>query len=87
MSCAGVAYQDSFLLYGVAALAVCGAGVDGVLEVHAFADGESFNDFVAHGCGFWFVGYAESELGQGLRFRIEHRIVFNVELRIGDKLR
>ena len=33
----------------MAALAVGGAGVDGVLEVDAFADGVALDDFVAHG--------------------------------------
>ena len=33
----------------MSALSVCLAGIDGVFVVEAFADGEAFDDFVAHG--------------------------------------
>lgn len=48
MSCTGVTDQYGLFLNGVAALAVGGAWVDGVLEVDAFADGVALDDFVAH---------------------------------------
>lgn len=53
MSRAGISDENGLFLDGVAALAVGGTGVDGVLEVDAFADGVAFDDFVAHfvGCG------------------------------------
>lgn len=43
-----IADQDGLLLDRVAALAVGGAGVDGVLEVDAFADGVALDELVAH---------------------------------------
>lgn len=48
MSRTRIPHEHGLFLDGVAALAVGGAGVDGVLEVDAFADGVAFDDFVAH---------------------------------------
>lgn len=45
---ARIPHQNGLFLHGVAALTVGGAGVDGVLEVDAFADGVAFDHFVAH---------------------------------------
>jgi hypothetical protein len=45
---ARIPHQNGLFLHGVAALTVGGAGVDGVLEVDAFADGVAFDYFVAH---------------------------------------
>jgi hypothetical protein len=43
-----ISHQDGPLLHGMAALAVGLAGINGVLEVEAFADGVAFDEFVAH---------------------------------------
>lgn len=40
--------QHGLFHHDVVALAVDGTGVDGVLEMDAFADGVAFDDFVAH---------------------------------------
>ena len=45
---AGVAHEDSLLLYHVAALPIGCARVDGVLVVKASADGVAFDDLVTH---------------------------------------
>lgn len=61
MSRARVPDQHGLFSDGVAALAVGGAGVDGVLEVDAFADGVAFDNFVAH---FFVMFLSEVEVGE-----------------------
>jgi hypothetical protein len=52
VSVTGIADKDCLFLYFMAALAICGARVDGVLEVEAFADGIALDNPVAHLAGY-----------------------------------
>ncbi|KAL4901783.1 hypothetical protein BDW74DRAFT_159507 [Aspergillus multicolor] len=55
---AGISHEYGLLLGLVAALPVCGAGVDGVLVVEALADRITLDDLVAHCHSVW-LGIAE----------------------------
>lgn len=48
MGCTRVTHEDGLLLNDMAALAMAGTGIDGVLVVEAPADGVAFDDLVAH---------------------------------------